>query len=91
MAEIIRPNGSRETVTPASKKKGFEYEFLKTTVGGYIEVVSLSEHTIMVINEEGKLLGLPINKAATEIFRENTQSSDYICGAVLICGSKEVK
>lgn len=30
-------------------------------VGGYIEVVTLTPHLLMIVNEEGKLLDLPDN------------------------------
>lgn len=70
----------------------FSLEELQEFVGGCIEIVSLVDDLIMVINEEGKLLDLPFNKAATEILWSSTGStSDYIVGNVLICESCLVK
>ena len=37
-------------------------------LGGYIQVVQTANGDDMVINEEGKLLGLPINSKATELY-----------------------
>lgn len=36
-------------------------EVLKELVGGYIEVVRMSDDILMICNEEGKLQGLPPN------------------------------
>ena len=34
---------------------------LQEIVGGYIETVRIDPDTVMIVNEEGKLLGLPFN------------------------------
>jgi hypothetical protein len=60
---------------------------LSAAVGGYIEIVSLSEDAHAYVNEEGKLLGLPINDAATAIFQRNNGPVDVICGNMIILGS----
>ena len=36
-------------------------ESFQSLVGGYIETVYLTNHLIMIVNEEGKLLDLPNN------------------------------
>ena len=51
-------------------------EGLQKEVEGYIETVTLDDATI-IVNEEGKLLGLPANRN----FR-----GDILCGTILICG-----
>tara|TARA_R100001594_G_scaffold24789_1_gene48624 strand:- start:19184 stop:19459 length:276 start_codon:yes stop_codon:yes gene_type:complete len=45
------------------------YEEMKKFVGGYIEVVESADakHDI-ILDEEGKLKGKPINKEATELY-----------------------
>ena len=55
--------------------------WFQQTVGGYIEVVPLGGGMLMVLNEEGKLKGLPINRRATELY-----PSDIIVGDVIITG-----
>ena len=37
-------------------------EALQKVVGGYIETCSLSTDAVAIINEEGRLLGLPVNE-----------------------------
>lgn len=53
-------------------------EALQQAVGGYIEVVPLTEQLCMICNEEGKLLGLP-PVAAMPARR------DVLCGPLVIC------
>ena len=61
-------------------------------VGGYIEVVQSSDtkHDI-VLDEEGKLKGKPLNKEATELYLGEEQDDtsagwdfDYIVGDVMV-------
>ena len=40
---------------------------LQLAVGGFIEGITTYDDRIMYINEEGELLGLPINQYATEL------------------------
>lgn len=91
MATILRANGTTETVEPASKKKGFELEYLQRLVGGPIEIVPLTAKEIMVVNEEGKIYGLPVNDEATQRFITSTGRYDVIAGDVLVCKSSEMK
>lgn len=44
----------------------------------------------MVINEEGKLLGLPRNDKATELANFHPDFDDYIVGSVVVCRSEQV-
>ena len=59
-------------------------EAFQDIVGGYIEVVPLPGNLRMIVNEEGKLLSLPKNKAATELY----QISDYIAGTAIITATR---
>lgn len=90
MALIYKSNGERETVSP-DNGKDFKLEQLQKIVGGYIEVVEVSDDEIMVLNEEGKLLDLAYNQDATYLYRKRYQTSDYIVGDVLVCKKDEVK
>jgi len=54
-------------------------EELQKLVGGYIEVQTLRNGDSLVINEEGMMQNLPINKEASKLFRDNGGASD-ICG-----------
>jgi hypothetical protein len=59
---------------------------LQKLVDGNIEVISLTSFNALVVDEEGKLAGKPLNKPATKLlhaFRPDMQH-DYIAGTALI-------
>ena len=61
-----------------------ELHALQEAVGGYIECVyPWNDETVLVCNEEGKILNLPLNRKIYdgEIFR------DVICGTFIIAGN----
>lgn len=77
-------------VSPANGSD-FRLEEMQRMVGGIIEIVYFEDNTVMVINEEGKLLGLPLNMDATVIFRAHyPDSNDYIVGDALVCSEKQI-
>ena len=53
-------------------------EFVK----GDIEVVSLSENKILVVNENGKRMNLPVNKEASEQYEKFIMGKSKIVGNV---------
>lgn len=89
MAEIIKTNGERITIQPKNGKD-FKLEELKKIVDGYIEVLYLGDK-LMVLNEDGKLLNLPVNAEATKEYMKVFGPFDIIHGDVLLCGCDEVK
>lgn len=93
MATIIKTDGTCIGVQPKNGTD-FQLEELQAFVGGYIEIVhSVYDQTIMVINEEGKINGLPENETATGEARRKGMIHwyDHIVGDVLYCKSKEIK
>ena len=89
MAKIIFSNGDTKELTPTNGKY-FSLKELKDVVGGWIEVIRL-QNEYMVLNEEGKLCGLPLNITATNIVKNNSNYfNDYIVGNVIICGLDEL-
>lgn len=90
MGKIYKTDGTITTVEP---KNGTDYslEELQEIVGGYIEVLPLNEDEIMVLNEEGKILGLDLNDNATELISEAGMWDDFIVGDVLVCKTDEVR
>ena len=90
MAIVIKTDGTKDALQPKNNKV-FTLEELKSVVGGYIEIVQLTENYLMVINEEGKLLNLPINVIATRMYRASRNTEDFIVGNVLICSNKEIE
>ncbi len=73
-------NGFWETTLPAPGLLSVMDED-KTTV---IEIVRGS---LLVVNEEGKNIGMPVNQIATNILM---YAGDYIAGPALLCGPGEI-
>ena len=67
MAEIIKTDGTRTATTPANGEY-FTLEEMQAAVGGMVEIVELDDKQSMILNEEGKLLDLPYNEEADNIF-----------------------
>jgi hypothetical protein len=64
-----------------------EYEALSGAVGGYIQQVPLGESGLMLwCNEEGKLIGLPRNQGATNVWTEFWGPTDVMVGDCVITG-----
>ena len=84
MAKIIFTNGAEFEVAPKNGTD-FSLEELQGVVGGYIEIVRLRDDKMMVVNEEGRLIGLKHNIKASTI------AADHIVGNVLICDSGQVR
>lgn len=87
MATLLMATGGTKEVTPKNGKK-FTLEELQKHVGGYIELMSFSNGHTLVMDEEGRLKGLPLNREATKIARR--LGYDYIVGDVLNCRRGEI-
>ena len=73
--------------TPYMKDIESGLKSLQHEVGGYIEAVYPYDDMVgIVCNEEGKMNGLPLNRA---IYGENGEISDIIAGTFLIAGLSE--
>jgi hypothetical protein len=88
-AKLYKADGTILEVVPANGKD-FQLEELQKMVGGYIEIVSAGKGKIMVIDDEGKLKGKPVNDAATMIFMQ-AGYYDTIVGDALVCDSEMVQ
>ena len=49
-------------------------------VGGYVEGISFPNGDYLIINEEGKLIGLPFNEQASKLWKETFDNDNYITG-----------
>ena len=49
-------------------------------VGGYVEGISMPNGDYLIINEEGKLIGLPLNEQASKLWKDTFDNDDYITG-----------
>lgn len=86
MATIYKTNGEVLQTTPKNGKD-FSLEEMQAIVGGYIEIVYLDNGQLMIVNEEGKINGSPLNDNASML----VGYTDLIMGDVLVCESKQVK
>lgn len=75
--QLMKTTG--EITEPEPKNgKHFSYEELKEFVGGMVEIVPLPDnHGSIVVNEEGKLIGLEINQKATEFWKDEYPIKKY--------------
>ena len=49
-------------------------------VGGYVEMVTFPNDDILIFNEEGKLMGLPLNPEATALWRAHFPKEKFPIG-----------
>ncbi len=89
MAVVMHVDGTQATITPQSPP-AFALEELHALVGGWLEVVYLSDGRLMVIDEEGKLKGYPRNEQATRLAAGRLFSGDYIAGTAVLVSLQEM-
>ena len=88
-AKLYKTDGTILEVVPANGTD-FQLDELQKMVGGYIEIIPAGEGKIMVLDDEGKLKGKPVNDAATMIFMQ-AGYYDIIAGDALVCDDEMVK
>ena len=49
-------------------------------VGGMVEGISFPNGDYLIVNEEGKLMGLPLNPEATALWRMTFTKQNYVIG-----------
>ena len=88
---LITTDASVTEFVPANGRD-FTLEELQKGVEGFIEIIYLTENTIMVVNEDGKrrlnqnMIATVIAKWFNAIFQQ-----DYIAGNAVMCQSDMVK
>ena len=91
-AQLYEVDGTITRVKPL-KGKTFQLVELQGYVAGLIDIQPLPKlKKVMILNDEGKLLGLLKNKAATNIWKEEYPIAEFpgnndelIVGDVIIC------
>ena len=63
------------------KKDEPDYKAVSKFVGGMVEVVSMPNGDLLLFNEEGKLMKLPLNPEATTLWRTTFTKDKYIFGS----------
>ena len=98
-AYLLRANGETGRVAPANGTD-FTLDELQGFVGGYIQVISLlpdvfaaiPDGGLVVLNEDGKRLGLPANARATEVIHKcGALLWDIAVGDVLVCDESMIQ
>ena len=64
-----------------------EYNQLRDSVGGLIEAVDLKPDLTLWCNEEGKIIGLPLNIIATHMWERSLGPTDIILGDCVFTGN----
>ena len=62
------------------KKDEPDYKAVSKFVGGMVEVVQFPNGDLLLLNEEGKLMGLPLNPEATTLWRTTFTKDKYLFG-----------
>ena len=62
------------------KKDDPDYKAVSKFVGGMVEVVMFPNGDLLLLNEEGKLMGLPLNEKASKLWKETFDNDNYITG-----------
>lgn len=94
---LYKTDGSMVVVKPKNGTD-FKYEELRTFVGGMVEIVPTPNGRLIVVNEEGKLIGLPYNNKGSDIWKSEYPISEYpnnndetIVGDMLYCEKNLIK
>ena len=64
----------------ADKKDEPRYKEVSKFVGGMVECVQFPNGDLLLLNEEGKLLNLPLNPEATALWRATFTKEEYSFG-----------
>ena len=62
------------------KKDEPDYKAVSKFVGGMVECVTFPNGDLLLLNEEGKLMGLPLNPEATALWRMTFTKDKYAFG-----------
>lgn len=91
---LYKTDGTVVEVEPGNGRS-FSYLELSGFVGGMIEIVPLPDGREIVVNENGKLEGLPVNPGATALWKQLYPIDKYphnndelIVGDALVCDTK---
>ena len=67
-------------------------------VGGYVEGITFPNGDYLIVNEEGKLMNLPLNPEATALWRSTFTadkyafgSDDFVVGPAILIKAKALK
>lgn len=77
---LLKPDGSQEAL-----EKKMSWEEVQKIVGGYIQVVAMKDNKrCLLVNEDGLIIGLPANDAATALVHPAVLCRGIVGNAVVI-------
>jgi len=80
-AEKVKANTTEtEFKIITDKKDEPDYKAVSKFVGGMVEAVTFPNGDLLLLNEEGKLMGLPLNPEATALWRMTFTKQNYVTG-----------
>ena len=62
------------------KKDEPDYKAVSKFVGGMVECITWPNGDLLIVNEEGKLMGLPLNPEATLLWKMTFDNDNYVTG-----------
>ena len=85
MKKVKLPQGTlsidaNEFLIIDDKKNEPKYKAVSDFVGGMVECVQFPNGDLLLLNEEGKLMGLPLNPEATMLWRMTFDNDNYVTG-----------
>ena len=92
-AKLLKASGEVVEIKPNNGKDFKLDELYKHLQCSLVDVISLNQDDIMVVDEEGKYTSNVINVNATVLAQENQAitSWDYIAGNVIVCNRKMIR
>ena len=97
-ALVYKTNGEVESITPENGKY-FSLKEMQGICDGVVDIQELPKsNRLIILNDEGKLIGLPINEKATEVWKREYPIAEYphnnyelIVGNVIVCDKSMVQ
>jgi hypothetical protein len=90
MAILYKANGKTLEVSPKNNKY-FTIEELYEMIGSPVDMRYLANDQIVIFHDNGKVLHLAFNVAATEIYQTHGDPNDFLAGDVLLCEQNELE
>ena len=57
-----------------------DYKAVSKFVGGMVEAITFPNGDLLLLNEEGKLMRLPLNEKASKLWKDTFDNDNYITG-----------
>lgn len=96
MQGILITTDAKITIVEPKDGKQFNLEEMQSFVGGTVDIMTLQDFSVIYVNDNGKLEGLPKNAIATEMWKASFPIEKYphnndqlIVGNVLLLSKEQ--